>query len=120
MIVATCLGWWLGVRTSRQLKRSEVTAQLIRTWNGVELSLVRREVLTIAKEFYEGDHSVVERLLNDDFEQYVKVLHSSTTGSNGLYPAQNLLIFLYFFVEVTANYDMGLLNNDVMNRTFVS
>ena len=92
LTATTCLAWVLAHRTSRQLKRSEATAQLIREWNGVEQSVVRYEVLKIAAQFYATppDYSVVRLLINDDFEAYVRNLPQPT--GNGLLAIQNFLI----------------------------
>jgi len=120
LLFATGLAWLLALRSSIALKRSEVTSQLIRTWFSVEHGKVRLEMFEVIRKIYhEEDYSDLDWLINRDLKTYTDKLPGAP-ALNGIAPAQNVLIFLYYFVEVTANYEMGLLDRKVFEKVFCS
>jgi hypothetical protein len=117
-LLTTSVAWLLALSTARQLKRNEITSQLIRTFFGVESFKIRYEVLKIARKVALGDETDLQLLINDNFVRYEVELPPA--GQGGLRPIHSLLHFLYFFAEIAANYDMGLLDKKIIRKTFVS
>lgn len=120
LFLATAFAWLLAVHSSRALKRSEVTSQLIQLWFGLEYSRIRVEVLRVARRvFHENDYSDLDWLVNKGFKDYTAGGLESLTET-GVMPGANVVLFLYFFVELTANFDMGLLDRRIIRRVFCS
>jgi len=102
-----------------ELKRGEVTQSLINRWFSADFSKIRAQAhVTILEMVPElSDRSMIDNLVNLPLHQRPA---PPPPDQSGLRPSQSITIVLYYFTELIAYKDLGLLDEAVFRKVFIS